>query len=141
MMEQSSLTLTIYCTSFLALLSCFAFSCVLLLKLKDTCSKITQEKKDLFSQKRSTEVRTGHIVEKFAPFLNDFPYDPETAYFIGKPIDYLVFDEDMVRFLEIKSGGSRLTSRQRHIRNLIKDKKVSFEEIHVTDEEVKHRVY
>lgn len=140
-MEETSLTLIIYCTSFVALLCCFAFSCVLLLKLKDNCTKITQEKKDLFSQKRSTEVRTGHIVEKFAPFLNDFPYDPERAYFMGKPIDYLVFDEDMVRFLEIKSGGSRLTSRQRQIRNLIQEKKVSFEEIHVTDEEVKHRIY
>ena len=131
---QAPLTLIIYCTSFASLLVCFVFSCVLLLKLRHNFNQLTLEKKELFSKKRSTEVRTGHIVEKFAPFLEEFPYDPESAAFLGKPIDYIVFEKDMVRFLEVKSGGSQLNEKQRKIRDLIKDKKVSFETLRITDE-------
>lgn len=81
----------------------------------------------LLGQKKSSEVRTGKIAEQIAPFLEDYPKDPNTARFIGDPIDFVHFDEDKVTFVEVKSGKSQLSKKQRHIRDLIKDGKVEFE--------------
>ena len=80
----------------------------------------------LMSQKKSSEVRTGKIAEQISPFLSDYPLDPRTARFIGDPIDFVHFDEDKVTFVEVKSGKSQLSTKQRRIRNLIKDGKVEF---------------
>lgn len=91
-----------------------------------------QEKKDILSKKKSTETRTGHIVEKFAPFLDTFPHNPESAVFLGQPIDYLVFEEDGITFSEIKSGQSQLSKKQRMIRNHVKEGRVYWEEIRVS---------
>ena len=79
--------------------------------------KLRLEKSKLLSQKKSSEVITGQIAEKLAPFLSDFEYDPQNAIFLGQPIDYLVFDEDEIVFVEIKSGKARLTTKQRKIRD------------------------
>lgn len=91
-------------------------------------------RKKLFSQKKSTEVRTGHIVEKFAPFLNEFPHDPSSATFLGQPIDYIIFGEDGVTFSEIKSGNAQLSKKQRLIRDHIKEGRVFWEEIRIKDD-------
>lgn len=80
----------------------------------------------LLSQKKSSEVRTGMIAEQIAPFLEDYPMNPRTARFIGDPIDFVHFDEDKVTFVEVKSGKSQLSKKQRNIRDLIKDGKVEF---------------
>ena len=80
----------------------------------------------LFGQKKSSEVRTGKITEQIAPFLEDYPLSPQTARFIGDPIDFVHFDEDKVTFVEVKSGKSQLSKKQRGIRDLIKEGKVEF---------------
>jgi len=80
----------------------------------------------LFKQKKSSEVRTGKITEQIAPFLEDYPLNPNTARFIGDPIDFVHFDEDGVTFVEVKSGKSQLSKKQRMIRDLIKEGKVEF---------------
>jgi predicted Holliday junction resolvase-like endonuclease len=80
----------------------------------------------LLSQKKSSEVRTGKIAEQIAPFLADYPRNPRTARFIGDPIDFVHFDEDKVTFVEVKSGKSQLSKKQRGIRDMIKDGKVEF---------------
>jgi predicted Holliday junction resolvase-like endonuclease len=80
----------------------------------------------LLGQKKSSEVRTGMIAEQIAPFLEDYPMNPRTARFIGDPIDFVHFDEDKVTFVEVKSGKSQLSKKQRNIRDLIKDGKVEF---------------
>ncbi len=80
----------------------------------------------LLSQKKSSEVRTGKIAEQISPFLSDYPLDPRTARFIGDPIDFVHFDEEKVTFVEVKSGKSQLSKKQRHIRDLIKEGKVEF---------------
>ncbi len=85
----------------------------------------TQHQK-LLGQKKSSEVRTGKIAEQISPFLDDYPLSPRTARFIGDPIDFVHFDEDKVTFVEVKSGKSQLSKKQRHIRDLIKDGKVEF---------------
>lgn len=93
----------------------------------------TQSRKKTLSQKKSSEVRLGHIAEKLAPFLEDFPYEPETATFLGQPIDYIVFEEEEIVFIEIKSGNSQLSQKQRNIRDLVKNKCISWKEIRIKD--------
>jgi predicted Holliday junction resolvase-like endonuclease len=80
----------------------------------------------LLAQKKSSEVRTGGIVEQISPFLKDYPLNPNTARFIGDPIDFVHFDEDKVSFVEVKSGKSQLSKKQKHIRDLIMSGKVQF---------------
>jgi predicted Holliday junction resolvase-like endonuclease len=82
--------------------------------------------KKLLSQKKSSEVRTGKIAEQISPFLDDYPLNPRTARFIGDPIDFVHFDEDKVTFVEVKSGKSQLSTKQRRIRDMVKDGKVEF---------------
>lgn len=80
----------------------------------------------LLGQKKSSEVRTGKITEQIAPFLEDYPLNPRTARFIGDPIDFIHFDEDKVTFVEVKSGKSQLSTKQRRIRDMVKAGKVEF---------------
>lgn len=81
----------------------------------------------LLSQKKSSEVRLGQISENLAPFLKEFKYNPKETHFMGMPIDYIVFEEDRIIFLEIKSGKSQLSSKQRRIKKLIKEGKVEWD--------------
>tara|TARA_B100000427_G_C15233729_1_gene474534 strand:- start:47 stop:403 length:357 start_codon:yes stop_codon:yes gene_type:complete len=95
-------------------------------------NKQTKEKhKKLLSQKKSSEVRLGHISETLAPFLDQFEFDPENCTFLGKPIDYIAFEEEAITIIEIKSGKAQLTKKQRQVRDLIKDGKVYWKEIRV----------
>lgn len=100
-------------------------------KISKAHSQKQEEYKKLLSQKKSSEVVLGQISEKLVPFLDMFPYDPQKASFLGNPIDYVVFDDDEVVFVEIKSGNSRLSPKQRKIKKLINDGKVRWEEIKI----------
>lgn len=85
----------------------------------------------ILSQKKSSEVRLGQISEQLVPFLSNFKHDPKRAHFIGQPIDYVVFEDDAITFVEVKSGGAQLTSTQKLIKKLVQDGKVRWEEIRV----------
>ena len=104
------------------------FYCIKLSKVR---LNLILENKKILSQKKSSEVLTGQIAEKLAPFLSDFKHDPQNAIFLGQPIDYLVFDKNEIVFIEIKSGNARLSKKQRNIRDLIKNKKVTWKEIRI----------
>jgi len=88
----------------------------------------------LLSQKKSSEIVLGQVTEKLVPFLDVFTHDPTKATFLGQPIDYIVFEEDGIVFIEIKSGHSKLTSKQRKIKKLVKEGKVRWEEIRIKPE-------
>ena len=104
---------------------------LLIEKLEKDLYNETQSRKTTLSQKKSSEVRLGHIAEKLAPFLEDFPYNPEDAIFLGQPIDYIVFDDSSIVFVEIKTGKSKLSAKQRHIRDLVKNKYIEWKEIRI----------
>lgn len=87
----------------------------------------------LLSQKKSSEVRLGQISENLAPFLTAFKYDPKKAHFMGMPVDYVIFDDDEVVFLEIKSGKAQLSPTQRKIKALIQAGKVRWDEMRIND--------
>jgi predicted Holliday junction resolvase-like endonuclease len=127
------------------LLGFFSFGCiiaglvtfVILKKLRTVTEELRKAKDEyrkLLSQKKSSEIILGQISEKLAPFLEVFKYDSKKAYFLGNPIDYVVFDNNEIIFIEIKSGKSRLTSKQRKIKQLVMDKKIRWEEIKIKPE-------
>lgn len=90
-----------------------------------------EARKKVLSQKKSGEVRLGHIAETLAPFLDQFDFEPERCSFMGQPIDYISFGDDEITFIEVKSGNSQLSQKQRHIRDLVNAKLVSWKEVRI----------
>ena len=100
---------------------------LLTLVLKRTLGGLSREG----SLRRSESTRYGQITEQFMPFISDYPYDSKQFRFLGSPIDGVQFEEDKIVMIEFKSAGSKLSTRQRKIRDLIKEGKVDFQEIRV----------
>ena len=105
------------------------------------------------AQKRSVNtsraVLKGKMAEQLAPILPEFQYLPSDAKFLGDPVDYVVFEgysdfregeavaEDIhVVFIDIKSGGARLTKGQLAIAQAIQQGRVRFETIRIDFEEI-----
>jgi predicted Holliday junction resolvase-like endonuclease len=86
---------------------------------------------------RSLAVTTGKVHEQLIPYLPEFGYNPKDARFLGSPVDLVVFDglaEGQVRrvvFLEVKTGGSPLTRRERQVRDVIEAREVVWAELRV----------
>lgn len=99
--------------------------------LEKQLSEETEARRKVTSQKKSSEVRLGHIAETLAPFLDQFDFDPENCTFLGKPIDYISFGDDEITFIEVKSGNSQLNKKQRHIRDLVKGKLIAWKEVRI----------
>lgn len=84
------------------------------------------------SVKKSREVLTGQFSEQLAPYMPDFPYSPTECRFIGKPVDFIVFkgmdlkEPEEIVFVEVKSGESQLSASERKLKDIIKEKKVSW---------------
>ena len=85
--------------------------------------------------KRSRAVLGGLAGEQVAPYLPGFPCNPADVRFIGKPIDYLGFAGasegsgiQEILFIEVKTGQSQLSEREREIKNLVQKGKVRYVE-------------
>jgi len=84
---------------------------------------------------RSRSVTVGKVTEHIVPYLPDFVYNPKDARFIGSPVDLLVFDGladgnvKGVIFIEVKTGKSSLSTRERKVRDAIKSGKVHWIEL------------
>ncbi len=81
---------------------------------------------------RSRSVVLWNVHEKIAPLLPNFPYHYKDLVFLGKWIDYLVFDGlsewnlKEIIFLEIKSWVSQLNKNETMIKNCIQDQRISY---------------
>ena len=84
------------------------------------------------SLRRSESTRYGQITAQFMPFISEYPYDSKQFRFLGSPIDGVQFEEDKIVMIEFKSAGSQLSTRQRRIRNLVREGMVDFQEIRVS---------
>ena len=100
-------------------------------QLQEKLDSETEARKKVLSQKKSGEVRLGHIAETLAPFLDQFEFDPERCSFLGKPIDYISFGDDEITFIEVKSGNAQLNQRQRQIKQLVQQKAISWKEVRI----------
>jgi predicted Holliday junction resolvase-like endonuclease len=101
--------------------------------LQEEHEALSAKLKDQLSNKKSQEVRLGQIAEQLIPFLKNFKHDPKTLCAVFRPIDYIVFGEDEIVFLEVKTGGAQLSQKQKNIKELVEQKKVRFE-VHRIDE-------
>jgi len=73
----------------------------------------------------------GFILERIAPTLPTFPLKSTECRSLFDPIDYVAFPGadsgvvESIHFVEIKSGRSRLSGRQKEIRDVIERGRVS----------------
>lgn len=78
-------------------------------------------------QKISSEVKLGQKAEHLLPFLDSFPYKDAEIKGLFQPIDLIVFTNDEVVFVEVKTGSAQLSEKERKIRDNIKAGRVRFE--------------
>ena len=110
----------------------FIICIILILILKYTRRKYHSQKEvheGLKYDYKSMHVKHGKSFEQLFPFMNNYPYTYRNFRFIGDPIDGLSFEEDKVVFLEFKTGKSKLSQRQKKIKELIENKKIEWKEV------------
>lgn len=95
--------------------------------------RIKKERQDAI--KRSRAVIAGQMTEQVAPFLEGFPCNPADARFIGKPVDFIAFPGLMeneqvkeVLLIEVKTGSSTLSSREKEVRKAVEQGRVRYVE-------------
>ncbi len=94
--------------------------------------RIAEARKD--AVKRSRAVLNGQLNEQFAAYLPGFPGNAMDSHFLGKPIDFICFsglnekDEvDEIVFIEVKTGQSILSAREKSVRKAIEEGRVRYE--------------
>jgi predicted Holliday junction resolvase-like endonuclease len=86
---------------------------------------------------RSRAITAGKVHEQVVPYLPGFPYNPKDVRFLGSPVDLVVFDGladgrvERIVFLEVKTGGADLTSRERSVRDAVQAREVEWLEVRV----------
>lgn len=99
------------------------------------------------------DVVKGQIGEQFTPFMPDFPYNPTDCQFLGKPIDYVIFQnvsecvdglvdisEVQIILADVKTGNSRLTKSQEVIKKAITNGQVYFKEFRLKETDSNFRI-
>jgi len=116
----------------IAAIICLPLIKILIWKLFSFDSKV----QGILSQKKSSEVRTGKVIEIIAPMLKEFPVDIKkegtSTVFIGQPIDYIHFDPDEgITFIEVKSANARLNNTQKKIAEHIEKGNIFWAELKI----------
>lgn len=117
---------------FLYVIVCLLIVLLIMQAIKN-CKKTKKLRNDAI--KRSKAVIGGQVVEQVAPFLPGFPGNPSDAKFLGKPVDFVLFsglsDKDTVDeilFVEVKTGKSELSKREKGIRKAVEEGRVRYVE-------------
>ena len=78
-------------------------------------------------------INLGFLLERLAPTLDGFTFNKNDCRSMFDPIDYVIFEGlsekqkvDKIVFVDIKTGGARLTPKQRKIKQVVEDKNVGF---------------
>ena len=98
-------------------------------------SALVQEIEQLSGKQKSEQVRLGQIAEQLIPFLHKFKYNPKNLKPLFQPIDYIAFEDDKIVFIEVKTGNSKLSTKQNHIKRLIESGEVYFEIHRISSED------
>ena len=82
---------------------------------------------------RSSAVTRGKVTEHIVPYLPGFDLNPKDIRFLGTPIDLIAFkglNDSMeaieIVFIEVKTGGSVLSARERAVKKAVEQKRVSW---------------
>ncbi len=101
---------------------------------------ISDARKDAGNRQRN--VIKGQISEVLAPWSIESVNSVKELNFLGSPIDFVGFkgldgegDID-IKFIEVKSGKSRLNKNQRRIRDAVAAKRIEWVEVRVKDTEI-----
>lgn len=105
--------------------------------LQDYYEELKEKYAKLMKQKKSSEVKTGLIGENLMPFLDDFPFDAKKCRAMFNPIDLIHFGEDSIDFIELKTGASKLSQKQKKIEKQIKGGQVTFNVVRLDEEGLK----
>lgn len=87
--------------------------------------------------KQSKATTLWFVNEKIAPILPNFPYNYKDLMFMGKWVDYIVFDGlsegyvEQIVLLELKSGKSRLNKNEKLIKNAVDKGKVKYKVLRI----------
>lgn len=97
--------------------------------------QIRAARKDSNDRQRSTI--KGQISETLAPWSMDAVNSVKELNFIGNPIDFVGFKgldgdgEVEIKFIEVKSGKSKLNKNQRRVRDAVKAKRIEWVEVKI----------
>ncbi|MGA2270101.1 MAG: Holliday junction resolvase-like protein [Bryobacteraceae bacterium] len=105
-------------------------------RIKDRKRELADQRERMTKRAQNTAaaVNLGKIVENIVPSFASFNYAPGDCRALFHPIDYLVFSGltkvhrvEALSFIDVKSGGARLTRNQRNIKTIVESGKVTFE--------------
>jgi len=94
---------------------------------KNKMSTLQKNLAKITSDKISLSTKYGQISEEFFPLEQSYPYNSKDFKFLGNPIDGIQFNNDKIILIEFKTNTSKLSTKQRHIRDLINNNQVEFE--------------
>jgi predicted Holliday junction resolvase-like endonuclease len=109
----------------------------LLDQLRQSEEEFEENKKKIIEQaiERSKNVYIGKTLEHLAPTVVKWGHQPRDCRFLAEPIDFVSFDGlftqdevSKITFIEAKTGSSKLSQRERSIKNAIESHEVYFEE-------------
>ena len=106
-------------------------------------SEIKHARKDTADRQRSTI--KGDVSETLAPWSMDCVNSVKELRFLGSPIDFVGFKgldgdgEIDIKFIEVKSGKSRLNKNQRRIRDAVISKRIEWVEVRIADIEIEQK--
>ena len=129
-MDIKQVFLIVLFTAIVVFVCCVVFFRIGYYRGRGKTEKIVKER-----LKQSRAVLGGLVSEQMAPLLPGFPFDPGDCRFVGKPVDFIVFNGmnskniSEVIFLEVKSGVSKaLSDQEKKLRDAVIAGKVRWAE-------------
>ena len=105
--------------------------------------QIKAARKDSTDRQRSTI--KGQISETIAPWSMNAVNSVKELNFIGNPIDFVGFkgldgDDDVeIKFIEVKSGNSKLNKNQRRVRDAVKARRIEWVEVRINGIQIEEK--
>ncbi len=105
---------------------------------------ILQARKD--SNKKQRATIKGQISETLAPWSMTIVNSVSELNFLGNPIDFIGFrgldgngDID-IKFIEVKSGKSKLNKNQQRIREAVKARRIEWVEVKISEIQIEEKI-
>ena len=98
------------------------------------------------SNDRQRSVLKGQISETIAPWSMTVVDSVSELNFLGNPIDFLGFKgldgkgDVSIKFIEVKSGKSKLNSNQRRVRDAVIAKRIEWVEVRINELQIEEKV-
>ena len=105
---------------------------------------ILEARKDSTKKQRATI--KGQISETLAPWSMTIVDSVSELNFLGNPIDFIGFKgldgkgDVEIKFIEVKSGNSKLNSNQRRVRDAVIAKRIEWAEVRISEIPLKEKL-